>query len=446
MGTLGRRLLAVPLALTMVLTFGAALDAGASTTFTTLFSSSALGWSEGMAVNGGNLYVAAFFSSAVVERAADGVISTVALTPGDSPKGLAFDAQGNLYVSAQGGCNCLYVESAARLASGVIATPGSGLVEVVNTGCGAAGGVAFNARGDLAVSLCVAGRGKILGISAATLSGGSFPLSPGVNGYQVISTSNNSSMSDVTFDSAGNLLYTNSSLLEGVSAISVANALAGGGAAAPVSLVAGSVGAISLVGVKSEPSGNIILADDGTGKVSQLSGLSVQTALFGGAQLTASDITPLTTISVMGMQLASLAVDSRGVIYVGDGGNDYVRVSASSPTTPSALLASTTSSSLSVRWSASDATSWHCTLLYGFGAPSTFTQNVRTPSCTFSGLAAGNVYGVSIVATSFVGNSSPAVIFAATTARLTITCVHEGRVRHVTGVNPRCPSGFHRIK
>ncbi len=439
-----RAVLGVPLAFVLVLTGGLTLDAGASTTFTTLFSSSALGWSEGMAVNGGNLYAASYANQAVIERAADGTISTVATTPGN-PKGLAFDAQGNLYMSVQGGCNCVYVESAAQLASGVTASPGSGLVEVLNTGCYGAGGLAFNTSGDLAVSMCPGGVSEILGVSAATLRGGSFPLGPGANGYQVIARSTDSSSTDVTFDSTGNLLFTNASSLDGVSAAQVANALAGGGAAVPVSLVAGSVGLSRPVGVKAEPNGNVIVADDNTGLVSELSGPSVQSALFGGAQVSSSNVTPLTTITPMGMQLASLAVDSRGLIYVGDGGNNYVRVSASYPMAPKSLVASTTSSSLGVHWSASNATSWRCTLLYGFGAPSSFTQIVRAPSCMFSGLAADTSYGVSIVATGIAGNSSPSEIFTVTSPNRSISCARGRLVRHITGVSPRCPLGFHRV-
>ncbi len=434
----------MPLVLALALAMNPNVGAGASTTFTTLFSSSALGWSEGMAVDGtGNLYIASFMHTNVIERSSTGTISIVATTPG-YPKGVALDAQGNLYIAVEGGCNCVFRESAARLATGATASVGNGLVEVLSS-CGNTGGLAFDARGDLAIGMCISGSMGVFGVSASTLAGGAFPLSAGVNGYERIATVGGSLGPDVTFDAAGNLLLTNpvTANLDGVSAAGVSSALAGAGATS-VALISPSVGLVNPIGVKVEPNGNVVLADDATGLVSEVIGLSILTALGGGSQVGAGDVSALTTITPMGMQLASLAVDARGVIYVGDGNNDYVRVSASAPAAPTSLVASVSSSSLSVHW-VGTATSYRCTLLYGYDSPSTFTQIVRTPSCTFSGLAPGSEYGVSVVATNLVGTSAPVNVFAVT-SRNVIVCARGKQVREVAGLNPRCPSGFHRVR
>ena len=109
---------------------------------------------------------------------------------------------------------------------------------------------------------------------------------------------------------------------------------------------------------------------------------------------------------------------------------------------------------LSASWEAVTwATSYTCTLLYGYDNPSTFTVVSATPSCTFAGTGSPN-FGVSVVA-NFGGEHSAAstafpvsVKTPSTTPKAhTITC-QKGTTSHkkkVTGIHPGCPSGWHRI-
>lgn len=71
--------------------------------------------------------------------------------------------------------------------------------------------------------------------------------------------------------------------------------------------------------------------------------------------------------------------------------------------------------SVTATWTPSaGATSYTCTLLYGFNSPSNFTWNVTSPTCTFNGLAPSTEYGVSVVANGPGGSSAPLVGFAET--------------------------------
>ena len=82
---------------------------------------------------------------------------------------------------------------------------------------------------------------------------------------------------------------------------------------------------------------------------------------------------------------------------------------ASAPSSVANLTVSPNASTLSANWSTSSgATSYTCTLFYGYNNPSTFAETVTGTTCSFSGLAAGNGWGISVVATGD-GGTSPAV-------------------------------------
>ncbi len=92
--------------------------------------------------------------------------------------------------------------------------------------------------------------------------------------------------------------------------------------------------------------------------------------------------------------------------------------------------------------SASDATSYTCTLLYGFTDPSTFAMRTAAPTCTFQGLSPTTSYGVRVVANGAGGSSSAVSLFVA--ALTSITCVRGHLHRAVIGPNPRCPPRWRR--
>ncbi len=436
-----------------------ASEAGATTPFTTYVSSPAFNYSEGLAVNtAGHLFVASFFGGAVFEETAGGLI-TVATVPG-SVEGVAFDASGNLFLSVAGP-GTIYEESAADVASGIDARPGAGLTLVAIVPTTFVGGLAFDPAGDL----FIADASGVAAVAASTLTQpGRFPLSTG-NGLLDVANSATGVpyASDVTFDPQGDLFVTDPALVNvvGFSAPVVRAALLGspiGSSSLRVIANIGSSGLIFPVGIVADGAGNLVIADDGTGVVYELSATGALTALAGGGPVNPSALDALTSLPRVGMLLGGLAIDPTGRLFVGDGGNNDVRVSTAAfltPTTsvpgpPLNVTVTATSSSLSATWtaSASPQSAFECTLLYGFGSPTTFHQVTTGNSCTFAGLAPNTDYGVSVVVETASGPSVPAVVYSLTdapsTGRGSVICVRGTVTRRVFGRHPTCPRGFHR--
>ena len=102
---------------------------------------------------------------------------------------------------------------------------------------------------------------------------------------------------------------------------------------------------------------------------------------------------------------------------------------------PLNLSVTQTGTTVTATWS--NTGTFTCTLMYGFMTPSTFTTHVNATTCSFTNVSATTPWGIRVSA---LGGGS-ATGFGVLT-RTTITCVRDGRIRHVTGVDPRCPSGW----
>ncbi len=113
-------------------------------------------------------------------------------------------------------------------------------------------------------------------------------------------------------------------------------------------------------------------------------------------------------------------------------------------------------STLSASWTRSaGATSYTCTLMFGFMTPSNFTSTTTSPTCSFTGLNATTPYGVAVVANGPDGESASVTSFGTlmptTTTTIhakprpvvrTIVCVRAKKVKRVRGIHPRCPAGY----
>jgi hypothetical protein len=129
---------------------------------------------------------------------------------------------------------------------------------------------------------------------------------------------------------------------------------------------------------------------------------------------------------------------------------------ASPPDKVTNLGVTQSGAALSATWSPSvGATSYVCTLLYGFNAPSTFTTTSMTSTCTFNGLSTSTPYGVSVVAIGPDGTSGSVSAFGTPTPTTTTTihkvprpvvrtivCVRAKKIKRVRGVHPTCPAGY----
>jgi hypothetical protein len=105
-----------------------------------------------------------------------------------------------------------------------------------------------------------------------------------------------------------------------------------------------------------------------------------------------------------------------------------------------------------------NATSYTCSLMYGWTEPSQYTVTTASPICWFQGLDLTTEYGIAVVANNGLVTSLPSTAFATPTPVpappppapskvRTIVCQknHSQRLRVVTRVNPRCPRGWHRV-
>ena len=141
--------------------------------------------------------------------------------------------------------------------------------------------------------------------------------------------------------------------------------------------------------------------------------------------------------------IGTVALDPSGNLWLGDWNYlQWFKVTGvaaplASPA-PTHLVSTRSATSMTVSWQGGSAP-YTCTLLYGFGAPSTFTVRTSSSNCTFYGLDPATSFGVRV--TSYQGAS--ATIFS-NPVRTTITCVRSGHIRHVSGFDPRCPSGWHQ--
>ncbi len=194
------------------------------------------------------------------------------------------------------------------------------------------------------------------------------------------------------------------------------------------------------------------------------------TALSSDGGLTWSDAQP--AVFASGVQSASpyalfqSSSCSRLTCVVGGGFTDVngnleamtqAHLLASSTASVTNLEVLQSGTTLSASWSPSPgATSYTCTLLFGFSIPSTFTSTTTGTTCSFIGLSASTPYGVAVVASGPGGVSAPVSAFGAPSTTTTTTTIHNTprpvertivcvRVKQITrirGVHPRCPAGY----
>ena len=88
---------------------------------------------------------------------------------------------------------------------------------------------------------------------------------------------------------------------------------------------------------------------------------------------------------------------------------------------------------------------YKCTLLYGYGNASTFTEQVSTNSCTFYGLNPSHTWGVGVQAAYGEGGWGPMTEGFPLTPPTTLTCVSGKHVVRVRAFNPVCPAGYHPV-
>jgi hypothetical protein len=96
-----------------------------------------------------------------------------------------------------------------------------------------------------------------------------------------------------------------------------------------------------------------------------------------------------------------------------------------------------------------------CSLLYGWGTPTTATQTTSGHQCSFYNLDTSRSWGVEVEAYFSEGEAfgSPQVAFGQPVASpasakpviRTIVCKRGSSLRAVSGVHPHCPAHYHRV-
>jgi hypothetical protein len=91
------------------------------------------------------------------------------------------------------------------------------------------------------------------------------------------------------------------------------------------------------------------------------------------------------------------------------------------------------------------ATSYTCTLHYGYEDLSSLMITSYSPNCTFYNLSPRTKFAVSVVAIRLQMVAPPITSFVTTpTPRTTIFCHRRGKILSRIGTHPVCPNGFLR--
>jgi sugar lactone lactonase YvrE len=299
----------------------------------------------------GNLFIADAFNNRIRKVAPNGIITTIAGTgtsgySGDggsaalaqlyTPRGIAIDSAGNLFISDSDNNIIRKISS-----SGIIATvAGNGTSGYSGDGGQATSaqlsgpmGVAVDSKGNLFIA--VFGNGRIRKVSTdgiiTTVAGtGTY----GYNGDGIPATSAQLSLpTGVAVDSAGNLLiadYANSRVRM-VDSSGIITTVAGNGTRGSIGDggPATSAQLYNPEGVVADSAGSLFIADYGNHRIRKVSSSGIITTVAGtGSMGSGGDGGPAT--SALLYYPSGVAVDSIGNLFIADYGNHRIRKVSSS--------------------------------------------------------------------------------------------------------------------
>ena len=286
----------------------------------------------------GNLYIADFYNQ-VVRMVSSGVVTTVAgngtygnggdnlpatSVPLAGPAGIALDSAGNLYIAEA------YDNKVRMVSGGVITT-------VAGTGAAGFSGdkksailatlqqpsdVAVDSAGNLYIADWGNYRIRMVSNGVITTVAGSG--SKTFNGDYVAATSAAlSSPQHVAVDSFGNFYIVDAGRIRKV-ANGAATTMAGGGSPAGEGGAAASAQLLSPQGLAVDAAGNLLISDQGTGRILKVSN-GVLTRVAGGGSTGGATTDNIPATSAQLSAPYGVAVDLSGNFYVADSANVRVR-------------------------------------------------------------------------------------------------------------------------
>lgn len=416
-----------------------ATTAGATVSFTALVTTGHDPYQ--VAFNNGNMYIAGGDSDSVQEVTAAQLTGTPPFTPStvanngsDRVTSLAFDGSGDLWFSEQDGGG-VYEVTAAQLAGSLPATP----TEIFSVSSNDSNSIAFDTSGDLFVA---DDDTDIFEVTASQLH----QVTPVVTTVAHFSSIEPTSL---VFDASGDLWVSDDNS-GGIDEIT-ANQL-GGGVITTATEIVSSASTAEPWGLVFDPQGDLFFAD-----VSGFVGEVTASQLHSGS----APYTP-TTLATGFTTPVDLTFGPNGNLFLADFGagtiDELDYVAPQIPSTPAVtpvtgLSVNETSGSISGDWYPNGtATSYTCTLMYGFNDPSDFSETSSATSCNFA-VNSTTSWGISVRANNSSGSSSAVVAFGAAVVPppvkkvkkvTSIACTNGKHSKRVYGSPPTCPSGWHR--
>jgi uncharacterized protein (TIGR03437 family) len=278
----------------------------------------------------GNLYIAEFDGQRIRKVGADGTIATIAGTGtagfgGDNgaptqaqlsyPAGLAFDSGGALYIADSGN------NRVRRILSGLIATVAGTASSPLNTPVA----VALGANSTLYVTdfnpvVHVLNSGGSWGLYAGTGSNG-FSGDGGPAGLAQLAQPH-----DLTVDTGGNLYIADGVRVRKVNSTGTIKTVAGDGYLNAVGDFGSATNAVLYQpsAVSQDAAGNIYIADTGTQRVRQVSPGGIITTVAGNGTASSSGDKISSTTATLNFPMG-VAVDANGNLIISDTQNQRVR-------------------------------------------------------------------------------------------------------------------------
>jgi sugar lactone lactonase YvrE len=359
----------------------------------------------------GNLFVADYFSNSItVFPDVTGTLFGQHVTAGDpvrlsaasglnEPHGLAFDAEGDLFIVNTGDNDVVVIPKVSGRIFGQIVTANVAATVNAVTDLMAPHGIAFDHAGNLYVADTGHAQVSVTPVATGTLFGQSVTA----NTTAVLSAATGLDVpNSLAFDAAGDLFVTNVGLDRVTMVPRASGSLFG------QTVVANSAAAVTGLSLDTEPHGITVNAagdlfvandDEGIQILPRVSGTVFGQAVHANTQVTLSGSTSL-------LDAEGVTIAPTGALFESDEYGDLVKAIAVTPASPSGVVASAGKGLATVHFASSADGGAAVTNYKVTSSPGHKVCVTSTTSCTVEGLTNGQTYSFRVTATNSVGTSA----------------------------------------